>query len=149
MKCPYCSNPETGVIDSRETLDLEVTRRRRECGRCKKRFTTYERVDMDNILVVKRGGTRQAFDREKIKRGILHACEKRPVSAEMIEDVVRKIETHVRKLGKSEVSSGLIGELVMKQLKKLDAVAYIRFASVYRQFTDAESFEKELKALKK
>ncbi len=149
MKCPYCSHPETGVIDSRETLDLEVTRRRRECEGCKKRFTTYERVEMENLLVIKRNGTRQSFDREKIKRGILHACEKRPISAEKIEETVRKIEGQIRNRGKSEVSTALIGEMVMKHLKKLDDVAYIRFASVYRQFTDVASFEKEIKELNK
>lgn len=149
MKCPYCSHPETGVIDSRETLDLEVTRRRRECEGCKKRFTTYERVEMENLLVIKRDGTRQAFDRDKVKRGILHACEKRPISAEKIEETVRKIEAQIRNRGKSEVSTALIGEMVMKHLKKLDDVAYIRFASVYRQFTDVASFEKEIKELSK
>ncbi len=147
VKCTYCSHSDTRVVDSRETLELEVTRRRRECEKCKKRFTTYERVETENILVQKCDGTRQAFDRNKIKRGITHACEKRSISAGNIEKVVQKIESRIRSRGRNEVTSKAIGELVMKHLKRLDDVAYIRFASVYRQFTDVASFENEIKAL--
>ncbi len=147
MKCTYCSHPDTRVVDSRETLELEVTRRRRECEKCRKRFTTYERVETENILVQKRDGTRQAFDRNKIKCGITHACEKRSISAEKIDEVVQKIESRIRSRGRNEVASKAIGELVMKHLKRVDDVAYIRFASVYRQFADVASFENEIKAL--
>lgn len=145
MQCPFCTHPETKVTETRETNE-EVTRRRRECLRCEKRFTTYERVEL-NLTVIKKSGTRVAFDRNKVKNGLVKACEKRPISQERIEQAVDEIETKLRNKGKSEVSSHDIGEEVMKSLKKLDQVAYVRFASVYREFADLTSFQNELKNL--
>ena len=149
MKCPFCSQTETKVVDKRETEEDNVTRRRRECLKCEKRFTTYERVEMSNITIVKKNEKRETFDRDKLKRGLLKACEKRPVSSEQIEIVVNEIEAELRGKDTTEIPSTVIGELVMRKLKKLDKVAYIRFASVYREFADLESFEKELKNLLK
>jgi transcriptional repressor NrdR len=149
MKCPYCSSSETKVIDKRETEDLQVTRRRRECLKCEKRFTTYERVEMADVYVVKKDGRREKFSREKVLAGITRACEKRPVSHELIEEIVADIETKLRAMNSAEVKTSAIGELVMKKLKKIDGVAYIRFASVYREFKDISSFEKELESLSK
>ena len=148
MKCPYCSFNETKVLDSRESESLEVTRRRRECEKCSKRFTTYERVETD-LVVVKKDGSRENFEREKLKAGILKACEKRAVSQEQIESALSKIEAELREKDKSEIPSKIIGDLVMKNLKKLDKVAYIRFASVYRDFKDVDDFEEEVKKLLK
>lgn len=144
MKCPYCSN-ETKVLDKRDTQ--EITRRRREClnKKCKKRFTTYERVET-NVRVIKKDKRREPFSREKLVAGMTKACEKRPVSQEAIEKAVGEIETKVRAYG-PEIPSKIIGELVMKQLKKLDKVAYIRFASVYREFQDISDFRKTIKEL--
>ena len=147
MKCPYCFHKETKVVDKRETEDLDVTRRRRECLKCKKRFTTYERVESLDLIIIKKDGRREAFDREKLKRGIIKACEKRPVSYEQIENFVDKLEAELRKLKSKEISSKLIGEKVINALKKLDKIAYIRFASVYRSFADVTDFQKELKEL--
>lgn len=147
MKCPYCFHEETKVVDKRETEDLDVTRRRRECLKCKKRFTTYERVESLDLIIIKKDGRREAFDREKLKRGIIKACEKRPISYEQIENFVDKIEAELRKLKSKEVPSKLIGEKVINGLKKLDKIAYIRFASVYRSFADVTDFQKELKDL--
>ncbi len=149
MKCPFCSQTETKVVDKRETEEENVTRRRRECLKCEKRFTTYERVEMSNITIVKKSDKREPFNRDKLKRGLFKACEKRPVNAEQIEIVVNEIEAELRGKDTTEIPSSVIGELVMRKLKKLDKVAYIRFASVYREFTDLESFEKELKNLLK
>ncbi|MBI5229062.1 transcriptional repressor NrdR [Candidatus Micrarchaeota archaeon] len=149
MKCPYCSFPETRVLDSRETEDLEATRRRRECEKCGKRFTTYERIEEVELIVIKRDGRREKFSREKLKNGIMKACEKRPVGVEKIEGLVDEIEMELRNMNSTEIASSVIGEMVMKRLKRLDEVAYIRFASVYRAFADAESFEKEVQRLKK
>ena len=146
MDCPFCSEP-TQVIDKRDAEG--VTRRRRECLECKKRFTTYERVENIDIFVVKKDGSRQLFSREKLKAGILKACEKRPVSLEQIENAVNEIEHKLRQQESTEIPSKLIGELIIKILKKLDKVAYIRFASVYRDFKDIGDFEKELKEIKK
>jgi transcriptional repressor NrdR len=140
MKCPYCSS-ETKVLDKRDSN--EVTRRRRECLKCKKRFTTYERLET-NIRIIKKDGRREPFDREKLMRGLIRACEKRPVSREAIEKAVSEIEEKVREHG-SEVPSKVIGEFAMKQLKKLDKVAYVRFASVYKEFKDISEFKKTLK----
>jgi transcriptional repressor NrdR len=134
------------VIDKRDSG--EHTRRRRECLKCSKRFTTYERPELSDIIVIKKDGRRQSFDRNKIKAGILRACEKRPITTDRIERVVDEIEQHLRKKYASDVPSRAIGEAVMARLKALDKVAYIRFASVYRNFTDLGSFEKELNALK-
>jgi transcriptional repressor NrdR len=149
MKCPYCYSAETKVIDKRETEGLEVTRRRRECLKCTKRFTTYERVEMIDLIIIKKDDKREQYDRNKLKRGVMRACEKRPISHEKIERAIDNIEAKLRSYKKNEIRSETVGELVIKQLKKLDKVAYIRFASVYRDFTDVESFQKELKKLLK
>jgi len=149
MKCPFCFNNETKVVDKRETEDSDVTRRRRECLKCRKRFTTYERVEDLGLVVVKKDGRRENFDIEKIKRGIVKACEKRPISYEQIDDLINSIEAELRKLKTKEVSSSLIGEKIVTKLKKLDKIAYIRFASIYRSFADITDFEKELKELVK
>ena len=147
MKCPYCSNQGTKVVDKRETEDYVVTRRRRECLDCEKRFTTYERVETSNIVVVKKDGKREQFDRDKLKKGFIRACEKTNITMDQIETSVNEIEADIRKMDSTEVLSKALGELVMKKLKKLDKVAYIRFASVYREFADISSFEKELSKL--
>ena len=149
MKCPFCANAHTRVVDKREDTSGKAVRRRRECQKCGRRFTTFERVETLDLLVVKKDGKREAFDRIKLRSGIVKACEKRPVSAGEIEKILDEIEAELRKNGTSEVSSKKIGELVTKRLKKLDEVAYIRFASVYRQFTDIGDFEKELAKLSK
>ena len=149
MKCPYCFHEETKVVDKRETEDLDTTRRRRECLKCEKRFTTYERVESLDLIIIKKDGRRETFDREKLKRGIIKACEKRPVSYEQIETFVDKLEAELRKMKTKEVPSKVIGEKVASGLKKLDKIAYIRFASVYRSFADVTDFQKELKELVK
>lgn len=148
MKCPFCNYLENKVVDKRETEGHEVTRRRRECLRCKKRFTTYERVELE-IRVVKKNGTVEQFDREKLKRGVVKACEKRPVTSEQIDALINAIENKLREVGKNEIPSSAIGEHVMKKLKALDQIAYIRFASVYRDFADVATFQKELRAILK
>jgi len=146
MECPYCNYKETKVVDKRESAE-RTTRRRRECLKCKKRFTTYEKVENIDLIIIKKDNTRQEFDRAKIEKGILRACEKRPVSYEQIKKVVDEIESELRLKKTKEVHSKEIGEIVMKKLKKLDKVAYIRFASVYREFTDLSGFEQELRKL--
>lgn len=148
MKCPYCSSTESRVIDKRESSP-GITRRRRECLKCKKRFTTYEKVEALNISLVKKDGTREAFDREKLEKGIKRACEKRPISQEKIDDILNEIEAELINRKSKEISSKDVGGLVMNKLKKLDKVAYIRFASVYREFEDIGSFEQELEKLRK
>ena len=147
MKCPYCDNPETKVIDSRPTEDGHAIRRRRGCENCGKRFTTYEKVEESIVMIVKKDGSREAFDRNKIINGIVKACEKRPVSMAQIEQVTANIERGLNNLMEKEVKSEFIGELVMDELKNLDEVAYVRFASVYRQFTDVDTFIKEIEKL--
>lgn len=149
MKCPYCNYEETQVIDTRETESLEATRRRRECLKCSKRFTTYERVEEAEIIVVKKDGRRERFERQKLMNGILKACEKRPIPLEKIEKLVDEVESDLRKRDSVEVESRVIGEIAMKKLKTLDKVAYIRFASVYREFEDLDRFEEELEKLQK
>ncbi len=144
MKCPYCGYQESKVVDSRHSDDNTSIRRRRECLSCQKRFTTYETVEILPIVVVKRDGTRQAFDRNKILNGMLRACEKRPVSLHLLEDAVNDIEQILQNSLDREVKSEFIGELVMERLKPLDQVAYVRFASVYRQFKDLNTFMAEL-----
>lgn len=144
MQCPFCG-AETQVTDKRD-VESE-TRRRRECLKCKKRFTTYERIETKNIRVIKKDGSRELFDPEKVKRGIIKACEKRPVSSEKIDQTVHEIENKLKEGNKKEVKSEIIGEMIMKALKKLDGVAYIRFASVYREFKDLEDFKKQIKSL--
>lgn len=147
MLCPYCQKEETKVIDSREAENLEATRRRRECLKCKKRFTTYERVETD-LMVIKKDNSTEPYNRSKLVRSISIPCEKRPIDAETIDRITNKIEAVLRNKAKSGVTSKAIGELAMRALKKLDKVAYIRFASVYRDFEDIESFEAELIKLK-
>ena len=147
MKCPYCGSDELKVLDKRNS-DEKAIWRRRECLKCGKRFTTYERVEAADIIVIKKDGMRrERFDRAKLKSGILRACEKRPITNEMIEKMVDEIEAELRGGESVEVPSKKIGELAMKKLKKIDKVAYIRFASVYREFEDIESFREELKKL--
>lgn len=148
IRCPYCGNEELRVIDKRDA-DEKSIRRRRECLKCGKRFTTYERIESADLIVVKKDGGRERFDRNKLKTGILKACEKRPVTDDSIEKIVDDIETELRGYGNIEIPSKKIGELVMKKLKRLDKVAYLRFASVYREFSDLESFKNELKKLGK
>ena len=147
MKCPFCDNQDTKVIDSRPIEEGKAIRRRRECEECGKRFTTYEKVESNIIMVIKKDGSREAFDRDKVLSGIVKACEKRPVSMAEIEKVVNEIERGLNNMMEKEVKSTFIGELVMEQLKSLDEVAYVRFASVYRQFTDVSTFIKEIEEL--
>lgn len=149
MICPFCSHDFTRVVDKREGVDTKTTRRRRECQKCTRRFTTFERVENLDLLVIKKEGKREIFDRAKLRSGIVKACEKRPVSSDDIERIIDEIEGELRKEGKGEISSKAVGELVIKKLKKLDEIAYIRFASVYRQFADISDFEKELAKLSK
>ncbi|MFH1751060.1 MAG: transcriptional regulator NrdR [Candidatus Micrarchaeota archaeon] len=149
MRCPYCAHMETKVLDSRDAEDLAVTRRRRECEKCEKRFTTYERVEFLDLVVRKKDGKTEPFDRKKIETGIVKACEKRPVSREKIEETVDEIERDIRKKEGTEIPSTEIGEMVTEKLKKLDKVAYIRFASVYREFADLNEFESEVKRMQK
>ena len=147
MKCPYCESPETKVLDKRETDAGHITRRRRECLSCAKRFTTYERAEVLNLFIIKKDKRREAFNRQKLKRNLMKACEKRPISHEIIDHLIANIEQELINMRKSEIQSRALGELVMAELKELDKVAYIRFASVYRDFTDVEDFEKELQEL--
>lgn len=148
MRCPYCSHTETDVVDSRDTDDYRI-RRRRECAKCERRFTTYEEVDKEDIFVIKKDGRREKFDRHKLMSGLEKSCEKRPVSREQIEEMANWVEGKLRKGGKKEIATDAIGELVMERLRKVDDVAYIRFASVYRSFTDIDSFEDALRKLKR
>ncbi|MFT4250469.1 MAG: transcriptional regulator NrdR [Candidatus Woesearchaeota archaeon] len=147
MKCAYCQDNNTRVIETREAG--ETTRRRRECESCKQRFTTYERVEQQALRIIKRDNSRELFDRNKLLRGITTACEKRPVSTQEIEEAAQRIERDLRSKGEQEIPSNLIGEYVMKELRELDEVAYIRFASVYKQFTDVKSFKQEIDSLSK
>lgn len=147
MKCPFCSSSDDKVIDSRPLNDSTVIRRRRQCFSCGKRFTTYERLESVPLMVIKSDNRREVFDRNKLREGILRACEKRPISAEKIEKIVSEIEYELQNYV-MEVKSNVLGEKVLKHLKELDDIAYIRFASVYRQFDDVEAFRRELKKLK-
>ena len=147
MRCPYCENPDTKVIDSRPTEEGHAIRRRRGCENCGKRFTTYEKVEESIIMVIKKDGRREAFDRNKVMSGIVKACEKRPVPMAEIERIVDDIERGLNNMMEKEIESTFIGELIMDQLKKVDEVAYVRFASVYRQFTDVNTFIKEIEKL--
>lgn len=149
MKCMFCGCLESKVIDSRSTEEGTMIRRRRECVNCGKRFTTYETVETTPVLVVKSGGNRQAFDANKIKNGIIKACEKRPVPMYKIDKLVEDIQKAIYNSLEQEISSKAIGEMVMNGLKDIDEVAYVRFASVYRQFKDISTFMKELEALQK
>jgi transcriptional repressor NrdR len=147
MKCPYCDYNGTKVLDSRPANDNKSIRRRRECEKCSRRFTTFETVEETPLIVVKKDGSREEFSRDKILRGLLRACEKRPVSVEQLEVIVSEVEREVRNTAVAEVESGVIGELVMQMLYPVDEVAYVRFASVYRQFRDINMFLKELNGL--
>ncbi len=148
MKCPFCSFLDTKVIDSRPTEDNEAIRRRRVCLSCHKRFTTYERFEDQAIVVVKKDKNREPFSRSKLLNGMIRSCEKRPIAVERLERAADEIEMALNHLNQKEVSSAYIGDLVMSQLKKIDKVAYVRFASVYREFEDVEKFYDELESLK-
>jgi len=145
MKCPFCNYENTRVINSRPAEDNNSIRRRRICDMCNKRFTTYEKVKAIPLIIVKKDDNREAYDRSKIETGVLRACHKRPVSTDSIEELVDEVELEVLNRGEKEISSRIIGELVMNKLKNLDAVAYVRFASVYREFKDINTFMDELK----
>ena len=147
MKCPFCAYPESKVVDSRPSEEGASIRRRRECLFCSRRFTTYETVEFVPIMVVKKDGRRQSFDRQKILGGMLRACEKRPVPADTLEEIVNHIEQELQSSMRREIKSGELGEIVMRYLRNLDEVAYVRFASVYREFQDIGSFMAELKNL--
>ncbi|MHC5248023.1 transcriptional regulator NrdR [Enterococcus sp. LJL120] len=147
MRCPKCQHNNSRVIDSRQTDDGRTIRRRRECENCGFRFTTFERIEATPLLVVKKNGSREEFNRDKILRGLIRSAEKRPVAMEQMEQVVDDVENRVRSLGENEVSTNLIGEYVMENLVNLDEIAYIRFASVYRQFKDMSVFLKELQEI--
>lgn len=149
MKCPYCNEDEDKVVDSRSSNEDRVIRRRRECLNCGRRFTTYERVEDVSMMVIKKDGRREPFSRENLLSGLLKACEKRPISMEDLERLVDKIERNVHKYFDKEVESTQIGEMVMKELQKMDEVAYVRFASVYRHFKDINQFMKELRQMLK
>jgi len=149
MKCPYCGYPEDKVVDSRSSRENDSIRRRRECLRCQRRFTTYEHIEEIPLMVIKKNGQRQPFDRNKIMAGLLKACEKRPISAERVESILDTVERALLKRHNKEVPSWQIGELIMKKLHSVDQVAYVRFASVYREFKDVSEFMKELKDLVK
>ena len=147
MRCPFCANPESKVIDSRPADEGASIRRRRECLACHKRFTSYEMMESLPLMVVKKDGSRQSFDRNKVLSGLIRACEKRPVSFDTLENIVNEVEQSLQNELKQEISSAEIGELVMDKLKKVDQVAYVRFASVYRQFKDIDTFMAELNKL--
>ncbi|KAF2956538.1 transcriptional regulator NrdR [Marinitoga sp. 38H-ov] len=149
MKCPYCGHDETRVLDSRTIAEGTVTRRRRECLKCNSRFTTYERYETHKIFVIKKNGQRELFDRKKILNGLIKACYKRAISYEEIESIAAQVEENIRKLGVSEIESVKIGDMVMYELKKIDHVAYVRFASVYKEFGDLDHFVKIINDLKK
>ena len=144
MKCPYCHSSNTKVLDSRSTEDETAIRRRRLCGDCDKRFSTYERYEDTTIMVIKKDDTRESFNSSKIISGVVKSCQKRPVTMEQIEQVAKNVEIKVNHEGKKEISSEEIGTMVMEELKKLDQVAYVRFASVYREFKDVDSFYDEI-----
>ena len=145
MKCPFCGHENTRVIDSRPAEDNNSIRRRRVCDECDKRFTTYEKVETITLIVIKKDDNRETYDRSKIEAGVLRACHKRPISANQIKQLVDEVETEIFNREEKEISSRVIGELVMNKLKDLEAVAYVRFASVYREFKDINTFMDELK----
>ena len=148
MRCPSCHYNGTRVVDSRPVDDNKEIRRRRECESCSYRFTTFEKIEETPLIVVKKDGTCDEFNREKVLRGLMRACEKRPISIEVLEDIVISIEKDLRRVGLSEVQSGEVGEMVLDRLAQIDEVAYVRFASVYRQFKDINVFIEELKELR-
>ena len=148
MKCPFCSNNESSVLESRDSEDNQVTRRRRECGECDKRFTTYERVEGPQLMIVKKDGSRENFDREKLRLGVIRACEKRPVSTDLIEELIDQVEKEMLRKKNGEIASRLVGNAVLRRFKKIDKVAYVRFASVYLDFGDIEDFSELIKEIK-
>lgn len=147
MHCPYCGSKDSEVVETRESSDMDTIRRRRACLSCTKRFTTYERCEQVQLIVIKRDGRREQFNREKLKTGLLKSCEKTVIPASVIEKIINEIGRELRTMGLLEVKSELIGEMVAKRLKQLDKVAYIRFASVFKRFVEVEDFEKEVKEL--
>jgi len=147
MHCPYCGSKDSEVVETRESSDMDTIRRRRACLSCTKRFTTYERVEQVQLIVIKRDGRREQYNREKLKSGLLKACEKTIVPAHIIEKITNEITRELRTMGSLEVKSELMGEMVAERLKELDKVAYIRFASVFKRFVEVEDFEKEVKEL--
>ncbi len=149
MKCPFCGHENTRVIDSRPAEDNNSIRRRRVCDECDKRFTTYEKIETIPLIIIKKDNNRETYDRSKIEAGVLRACHKRPISANQINHLVDEVETEIFNMEEKEVSSAIIGELVMNKLKNLEAVAYVRFASVYREFKDINTFMDELKKVLK
>ncbi|WP_297519512.1 transcriptional regulator NrdR [uncultured Clostridium sp.] len=149
MKCPYCLHDESKVVDSRSADDYASIRRRRECLKCTKRYTTYEKIEDIPILVIKKDVTRETFSKDKVITGLIKACQKRPVSRKQIEDIAESIEKTISNKMLTEISSDYIGELIMERLKDLDEVSYVRFASVYRQFKDINTFMEEIKSLMK
>jgi len=149
MKCPYCSHPESKVIDSRESKIGLTIRRRRECLACNKRFTTYEKIEEIPYMVIKKDGRRQRFESQNVLRGLLKACEKRPIPLTKLEELVEEIETLIQETPEKEIETSKIGQVLMERLKSLDKVAYVRFASVYRDFKDVLEFKKELEKLLK
>ena len=147
MKCPFCGDENTKVIDSRPSEETNAIRRRRQCEKCNKRFTTYEKVETIPLVVIKKGNVREAYDRSKIEAGVFRSCHKRPISVSQITQLVDEVENAIFNMEEKEIPSSKIGELVMDKLKNLDAVAYVRFASVYREFKDVSTFMDELKKL--
>ncbi len=147
MKCPFCGNADTRVIDSRPAEDNNSIRRRRICDECGKRFTTYEKVETIPLIIIKKDKNRETYDRVKLEGGVLRACHKRPITAQQITNLVDEVETEIFSLEEKEIESRVIGEKVMNKLKEIDAVAYVRFASVYREFKDVNTFMDELKAV--
>jgi len=145
MECPYCAHTKSSVTNKRDSPD--GIRRRRECLKCRKRFTTYEKIEKSDLYVIKKDGRREKFDIKKLEGGVEKALEKRPVSQEQVKKIINEIEETIRKAGKKEIKTSIIGELVMKKLKKTDDIAYVRFASVYRQFKDIKEFKQELREL--
>lgn len=149
MKCPFCNTPDTKVIDSRPSEDNSSIRRRRQCIKCNKRFTTYEKLETMPLMVIKKDNTREPYDRSKIESGIIRSCHKRPVSAQQVESIVTEIENKVFNMEDREIPTTVIGEMVMEKLKDLDEVAYVRFASVYREFKDVNTFMDEIATMLK
>jgi len=149
LKCPFCGYSDSKVVDSRPTDEGSIIRRRRECSSCKRRFTTYEKVDELPLMIIKKSGNREVFDPHKIINGLIKACEKRPVSIEALQKIADEVEKELKNTMEQEIESRVIGEMVMEKLKSLDEVAYVRFASVYRQFKDIDSYIEEIKRLKR
>ena len=147
MRCPFCNYVNTKVIDSRPAEEFNSIRRRRACEECGKRFTTYEKIETLPVMIIKKDLTREAYNRAKVEQGIMRACHKRPISSEQMAEAIDSVENSIFSLEKSEVESSYVGELIMEKLKSLDAVAYVRFASVYREFKDADTFMEELKSV--